>query len=218
MDSRLKSCGNDNRNTDRVLGFTFIELLLALSLYAVVLMIVAASLRGGLTVWERDESNSKRNFDLNLFWDKMAEEFENMVSLAPVPFVGKKTEIQMTTVTNALSLKKKGKQFVKVQYRLEGENLIRQEFNLLEVLQKKLSPKPAVSQVWLEGVRRFSFQYAYKGAKGGVVWKDDWKQEEERLGFPFGIKVALDMKQDKDLLLHAEKIFFVPDGMEKAYS
>lgn len=199
-------------------GFTLIELLLALSLYTIVLLIVAASLRGGLTVWERDETNSRRNFDFDLLWAKMAEEFENMVSLASVPFVGEKNEIQMTALTQIMSTKKKGTQFIKVQYRLEGEKLVRQEFGLLDALQKKTSPRPVASQVWLEGVRKLLFQYAYKGEKGSVVWKDDWKQDENKIGFPFGIKIILDVNQDQNQPLHAEKVFFIPDGMRKSYS
>ena len=96
--------------------------------------------------------------------------------------------------------------------------MIRQEINLLDVLQKKTSARPILSQTWLEGVRKLLFQYAYKGAKGGIAWKDDWKQEEDKSGFPFGIKVILDMRQDKDQLLHIEKVFFVPDGMKKSSS
>ena len=196
-------------------GLTLIELLLALSLYTIVLFIIAASLRGGLTVWERDEKSSKRNFDLDLFWAKMAEELENAVSLEPVPFVGKKNEIQMTTLTHGALVKKKGKRFVKVQYRLEGENLVRQEFNLPEVLQKKLSVRPIGTQVWLEGVRKILFQYAYTGAKGVIVWKEEWEQKENDIGFPFGIKVTLDRYQDNEIV-HAEKIFFIPDGMRRS--
>ncbi len=199
-------------------GFTLIELLLALSLYTLVLFITAVSLSGGLTVWERDESNSNRNLDLDLLWARMAEEFENTVSLERVPFAGKKNEIQMTALTHTASAGKRGKQFVKVQYRLEGENLVRQEFPLLEVLKKKLSIRPITNQIWLEGVRTLLFQYAYKKPKGGVLWKDEWKQDENKVGFPFGVKITVQIQADKNQPVRAEKIFYLPDGIRKSYS
>ena len=199
-------------------GFSLIELLIAISLYGTVLLVLGGTLRGGLDVWARDEKRSPATHEVDLFLAKLGEEFENSVPFSPVPFEGRSEAVLMTSVLNKISGESFGRQFSRIQYRYDGEVLYREEVDLPTFLGKQRDyEKEKFEKIWMKGVQNFSLEYAYRGQKGDVEWKKEWQQNKNKMELPFAVKVELALKREGDEPLHGEKIFFLPEGVKKAY-
>ena len=207
-------------------GFTLIELMLAMVLYSTVLLILAPTLMGGLQVWKRnqDQESAALPHEVDLLLMKMSEELESAVPFSPVPFEGKENEMAIATVLPRLSLESGGRQFSKVRYWREGETLYREEEDLASSLQKRYVPKKGKHQkIWLEGVQRLSFQYAYRSPytdreeKNQTEWHNDWRQKKDEATLPFAVKINLKWLNGSGQILEIEKDFFLPDGVRKPY-
>ena len=198
-----------------VSGLTLLELLIALSLYTCVLVILSGSLRGALDVWHRDEKSSVRIHELDFFLMKIGEELENAVPYSSVPFEGTREELRMTALSPSLT--GKAAPFKIIRYSRGGEILYREERDLAQALQEQKAFGEGSLKPWLEGVRQLSLEYAYEGKEGELEWREEWQHKKDMSELPFGIKLNLELIRGDGGLLQTEKIFFLPDGVRKAY-
>lgn len=206
----IKKSKSDHR------GFTLLEILLAVSLYAVALLILTGSLQGGIAVWKRDSTQPASVQPMDFFFAKMSQELENHVLFKPLPFEGKKNEIWLTCLVNKVIKHEIGPYFVRIHYWMEGDKLMREETNAETVLdRRKISDFLPVRTEWLSQIRKIEIRYAYFNQEKRLEWKDEWEQEKDQATFPTALKIRLEWVEETNRFLSIEKTFMIPDGWKK---
>ena len=79
-------------------GFTLVELLVALSLMAVVGGVIVATFSGGAGVWERVQCQGTQEQNLLISFEEIKKSFHNMKPFKPIPFVGKLESFSFPTL------------------------------------------------------------------------------------------------------------------------
>ena len=79
-------------------GLTLVELLVTLSMVALVSGTVVATFAGGLRVWERVKSHSTQSQWLQLAYDQLRRDLHNVRRFAPIPYEGGYDTLAFPTV------------------------------------------------------------------------------------------------------------------------
>ena len=173
-------------------GFTLIEVMLAVSILAVVVLLATAALRVGLRSWE----TGQRRVDLQqeyralveLVSESLAGAFPYQGSLGQNPervvlFQGEPGEVRFVTSAPPLSLDAPAAPFHAVVLGRTGEDTLR----LVERLVPADDPfAPGPERVLSRSVTRFTL--AYRDESG--AWQDTW-DGREAAGLPSAIRFEL---------------------------
>lgn len=204
-------------------GFTLMELLVALSIFAVIAICLYSVFSGGVGVWRKQEKIFKYSHSIELALDKMAKELRNAIDYSQPPlhpdspeegkklkFEGDEKNLSFMTVHDNNIMKisyffvsspdRKGVLKKKISYQKEG-------------FDEEKHPE----SVFIEGLDKLYFEYAYQGTdkEEPPEWQKEWGDEAVKEGpkKPVGVRVTLEFKepdQEKQEILR--KTVFIPTG------
>ena len=199
-------------------GFTFIELLIAVSIFAVVAIALYSTFFAGISVWRRSGPDGSVYQDVKFAFDDIAKDLKNAVYLSGDEesifiFSGSAEEIAFITLEPTFSEEDTGRELVKVAYSFdesEGQ-LIRKRADILAGFDVEKAEK----EVLLDGLEGFTLEYCYDSGDEDApyLWEEEWEDDEMRL--PRGVKVVFLIKTEtagKQPLKFSE-IIFVPTGI-----
>lgn len=176
--------------TDR--GFTLIEIVLALSTLAVVVLLATAALRIGLRAWEAGQRRADLQQESRALVELVGEAlagatpYRGRVSLSPervVLFEGEPEEVRFVTSAPPLTLEAPAAPFHAVVLGRKGDDALR----LVERLVPAEEPfAPGPERVLSRSVTRFTL--AYRDEAG--AWQERWDANEAG-GLPTAVRFEL---------------------------
>ena len=191
-------------------AFTFIELLISMTIFSIIAVTIYYTLNTGIRVWRKGNNVVGQNQELRLFFTDIATDLRNAVF-----FSGSETrwdghEMAFMTLENVSYGDETIREMVKVVYEFSEPQgrLTRKKASLKEGFNEMF----AEEQRLLDDVREFSIEYCYEGAFGGgeYFWSPEWEFEDK---IPRGVKIKILLESTKDYpSLDFENIYLVPLG------
>ena len=192
-------------------GFTFIELMLAAAIFAIVALAIYTTFNSGLTAWGKAQEAQGVYQDIRLTLDRMALDLENAVLYSDkqdaVNFSGQKSSISFFSLVDLYQTIPAYPQLKKITYSLEGSGLKRLEQSYAD---SDMHSRTEYTDQMAAGLRGLNFSYLYsKQACGAVTyeWRDAW---EDSAQIPRGIIIELELGEKQGLALR--KFVFIPTG------
>ena len=192
-------------------GFTFIEMLIALALFALIAVGAYRIFFMGAQIWSKGNLAMKGTNRVRAFFNTVQEDVVNAVLL----YRGTQDDtsweagkMSFTTLANTYRDGKPGIELAKVIYYFDEKKgvLIRRYASAREGFDNELSRET----VFLEGLEDVAFGYS---SGGKSEWSDHWSMEENSDALPRGIKVRVDFSAGENIPGEGlEKVIFVPMG------
>lgn len=202
-------------------AFTFMELLIALTIFSIIASSIYHTMSAGIRVYRRGNVVIRDNQKLRLFFNAISQDMRNAT-----PYSEEKNnfyiesewlseKIAFITIINVFADEGIVGELAKVSYYMdeearEGNRLIRKcatvEYGFDEEAAEEEAPLEGLEDFTLEGL---SFQYCYK-----VMDEYDWRKDEEfEGGIPQGVKIelALKNKANNDIKTYTQTVF-IPMG------
>lgn len=206
------------RHKDREKGFTFVELIVAVTIFSIIAVSIYSTFSAGLRVWRRTNPVIEANQSARFFFNIIAMDLKNAVKYTAAKdepnFEGDDKRIAFITLVDMPAEDGRArKELAKVIYELKAVTeekkeryaLIRSVAAAGEALDEKKAFPSEVMSVASE--KDFGFKYAYiegspKDKEYSYRWKDEW-EEEDRTNIPRGVKIKAGS---------FEKTVFIPMG------
>jgi general secretion pathway protein J len=173
-------------------GFTLVEVVLAVSIAAVVVLLATAGLRVGLRAWESGQRRADLQQESRALVELISESlagtfpYQGRPGLSPervVLFQGEPEEVRFVTSAPPLTLDAPATPFHAVVLGRKGDDALK----LIERLMPADEPfAPGPERVLSRSVTRFSL--AYRDENGG--WQDRWDAREAG-GLPTAVRFEL---------------------------
>ncbi len=170
-------------------GFTFVELLVTLTLIGLVGAATVAMLAGGIRVWERTQGSSVSSQQMQLAFETMRRDLHNSCLFHPIPFEGAydtfsfPAKLERETAQDGSVIREVGR----LGYYLnEREGLLcrsKVPYRLLRSSSLRDSGSMLVS-----GVERLRFSYY---ALDPVTGRYEWKQACSEVTPPLAVKIEV---------------------------
>lgn len=200
-------------------SFTVIELLIALSIFAVVAVTLYSTFSAGLSVWKRSGDTSDSYQDIRVVLDDMARDFKDMIYFSKdkesmFVFSGMPKEITLMTLEEGATEKlEPNREVVRVAYSFDdvkGE-LTGQEADIT----LGFDVNEAEKDILLKGLEDFKFEYCYYSGDEDepYLWEEEWK--DENMQIPRGIRITVFPKNGKNAKDTSKitRIIFIPTGI-----
>ncbi len=183
-------------------GFTLLELLISMTLLAVIMVIVLGAFRLGISAWEKGERSVEARQRHRIILDYLKQQLSSIHGRKRQ--TGEETVLSLRGDPKSMAffshlsiLQREPAGVVFVNYEVspsrEGERFLLRELNTL-------SPHEAVSgyhafdgygEVLLQGVRSVEFEYLSEDQENGRPrWQETWDEKRDGL-FPLAVKVIL---------------------------
>ena len=196
----------------RTNGLTFVELLIAAMMFALLSVGLSYQLRGGITVWRRSQASTEQTQQVRMLLYTLARDCRNAILIDPAAARPKPEflpeRLSLTTIEPAPTGVAGTPALVYVTYRIDGSGqantLVRhsQPYDLAAAGDSGEERTMAL----LSGIREFRLRYAHArptASEGDPkwVWKERWQADEPwqaEDGMPRFIELALTQAASPD--------------------
>lgn len=190
-------------------GVTLIELIVAVSIFAVISVAVYSTFAMGLSIWRRTQKAQVMYQNIRLALDEMARDLQNAVvyfdssQTTAINFEGEKDRISFYSLVDGYQTTPPYPQLRKISYTLgDSGNLQR-----LEQVHQGADIAPETEEIASQ-VANLSFFYSYEdnGALG-YEWRRDWEPNER---IPESVRIELELNTGNKPVF--SKYVFIPTG------
>jgi len=198
-------------------AFTFIEILIALTIFSIIALSLYSTFFSATSVWKRSADENRLYQEARWSLETIAKELRNAIILDYRKsysdfsvFEGNSNSISFLCVTED-GIKK-------VSYFLEEDGpdvlLKRQEIALIDAFQV-WEPEVAVeifSSLVSQGGLKFKYAYISVEAEEEIGWQDTWQDNQS---LPKGVKIELILKnpRSQEIKIIFNKTVFIPRGV-----
>lgn len=195
--------------------FTFIELLISVTIISFLGIVIYSVFANGITAWRRGNKDRTYARNIRLITEKVVRELRNTFKFSNIAFEGTEDSIMFPALIRVES--KTGQGQTESHYEVgrlaffydDKENaLCEEEKTYGEVFNEE---KIGKGKVLIRHLRKLEFSYCYlDNATGDYKWKRDWKKEEQD-SIPQAVKIKMVFEKSagrQDL----EKTIFIPIG------
>lgn len=193
-------------------AFTFIELLLAFTIFSIVATSVYYTLTAGLNVYKYGNNSMKQNQQLRTFFDFLSNDLANAVNYSKILPKWQKDRLAFTALVDSFYNDQSYSQIAKILYELnkEKKTVVRKEAAVDLGFNEDFSSGNDL----LENVDDVSFSYCFKSLDSDnsqdFEWKNIWPKIEL---LPRAVKVKVVFLEKQGLTKKIyEKIIFIPSG------
>ena len=158
-------------------GFTLLELLIAILIFAVIVSAVYSTLYSGIKVWNEGDAQTRFPESSQMALNRMTKDIRNATKFSEIKFEGEKHSISMPVIKGSIC---------KVSYYLDNDNIIRDIQTYPESLRGQTKKRELVS-----GIQELVFSYCNSEKE----WKDSW----EEANLPYAVKLSIKSKEDNVL-------------------
>ncbi|MCD6459241.1 prepilin-type N-terminal cleavage/methylation domain-containing protein [bacterium] len=209
-------------------NFTLLELLIALSLFATIMVSLYSALSVGIVAWKRGDRGSTVHQKARIILDTISSDIRNCIYFSYIQFVGKANEVYFPVSMVVREGNKEAKgvfdtNIFKITYLLERKSyrskyksLMRKQERFLDVTSKKqVKPKELAGDV-----QSLSFEYSYKVdenleeiSETPVEWHNEYKIKNK---IPMGVIIKLVVVEGAGTEFEEkhsfERTVFIPQG------
>jgi len=166
-------------------SFTFIELLVVITLFSILSLAVYTTFSSGIRIWRRIQDTSILQRRVFLGLERISQDLRQALDFSKIGFSGKINEVGFPFLSAE-------NEILRVSYFLEAETVYRKQENFKDIIEEKDNPK---IRSMLSGIDDLKFSFAYQeDGKKEYTWKDTWGKEEDMPGIPKAIKMELKTK------------------------
>jgi len=213
-------------------GFTLMELMVALSIFAVITLTLYSAFAGGIGIWRRQEKGFKYGHNIRLVLTRMSKELrmtiikyhepstdvvvpgfsvEDEETVSGLGFMGNASDISFVTLING--------RIAQVSYSFESDmdedgKLVRTETFQEDGFKARVEDQEDFEsgEVLISGLGNCVFEYAYVGEDedSPPVWQGSWGMEDE---LPKGVKIKLEFKEGDEVKEVFTKTVFIATGV-----
>lgn len=182
-------------NAQNKKAMTLIEVLVVVSIIALLSFAIYTSLSSGIRVWRRSQ-NVVLEEDIVLFFDRVSRDLHNAFEYSLIKFEGKEDSMSFATIVQVLPDANSGfsqdeyiEQIGKVEYSFDGNNdiLLRKEANYSQAVKEKFAAERPV----LRSVERVRFRYIYYTDEGEFLSSEMLKT------LPAGVEIEVTFSDTK---------------------
>lgn len=171
----------------QVRGFTFIELLVVVSVIFILSLAIYATFSNGIKVWQRINQPLQQD-DLYLFLDRFYLDLRNTFNFGGFKFLGREDNLEFAVIVDNPSSEMGGRTVGEVIYSYNEQE---EEFRRIE---KDFSQAYVDSEgrVWktIKNIKSLKLQYYfYDKIKNEYLWSNEWLKED----FPLAVRVELEL-------------------------
>lgn len=200
------------------LGFALIELLVAVSIFAVVAAVVYTTLYTGIRAYNKTQQQLELNQEINQVLDRMSLELRNCYDAEHIEgneesgFTADAQSISFFTIVNKYSEGSFKKMIVRISYNFGDEKLFKKT-----QLDKGafLDPENFSEEELISNIKELSFQYLYSkeespDAEKTYEWKSAWQYKEF---IPQGVRIQITKYDPKTgLSINLKRDIFIAQG------
>ncbi len=201
------------------IAFTLIELLIAISIFAIVAVALYSTFFAGISVWKKSGEGGNIYQDAKFVFDDIKRDLQNAIYLSKdeesiFTFSGEAEEISFITLQPVfLEEDISRKELVKVTYGFDaGKN---QLISLKAEKSLGFDTEKAEKEILLDGVEKFTIFYCYDTGDEDdpYEWKEEWEDRDMRI--PRGVKIISLIRSGGDTkdTLEFTKTIFIPIGV-----
>ncbi len=184
-------------------AFTFIELIIAITIFSIIAISIYSTFRAGTRVWLRSNSIIEVNQATRVFFDTISSDLKNAIKYteAGPNFEGEAQRVSFITLVNVYSSEAQlHTELAKVVYYFDsGKKAINRT---LAIKKEGLNENVAKGVDLVNNLNEINFKYCYKSESLDTpyVWKDKWDEEDK---IPRGVRIKAGA---------FEKTIFIPTG------
>ena len=197
----------------REAGFTFIELLLALTLFAVIASGVYRTFYMGTQIWSKCNLMMKESHALRVLFNALSQDAVNSTvfySDDPQETLWEKRQMRFATLENIYQDGKLDTELARVEYRFDPKKgALSRKYVPVSIGSDKKTVKETV---FLQDLEDAIFEYSPAGNVPGTgsVWSETWTGEKNG-DLPGGIRVRVRLKATRDMPGEQfEKVIIMP--------
>lgn len=165
-------------------GFTFIELILVITLLSVVSLAMFAVFNNGIKIWQRINKQLPQE-DIAIFLDKFNRDLRNSFEFEGIKFTGGRQEISFATLVSSRQLGCRTVGRVTYSYQPFEARLSRRQDDFSQAFS---SQENEFSQP-LNNIKSLKFQYYfYNQDAKEYLWLDDWGKDS----LPLAVRIELE--------------------------
>lgn len=183
----------------KINAFTLLELLIASSIFIIVIISIYSAFQTGLFGYRNIEKNIEIDQTARQILDRINLELRNSFSYSKTEskFMGEKNKISFLTLIDTYTQSKVTEDFALVSYLFENKKVMR----LCRLNAESLNDKLQDYEEMADNINTIDFTYITFNAGGEKKEKDNW---DDLVNLPTAIKVKLVIKDEKT---NTEKIF-----------
>jgi prepilin-type N-terminal cleavage/methylation domain-containing protein len=186
------------------IGFTLLELLLAISLFCIISVAIYSSMAVGIKIHKRGGNLTGKYNDVSFAFERIGQDLRSAISINNIYFSGSEQDMSFYAIQ---AISGGQKELSKITYLLEKEKSCYDFLRLRESYPDSLQASHAKGDVLLDSVSELNFNYGFfkKQASGDQIlqWKSEWKDE----GVPRMVRIRFSIKGES-----FEDIVYCPAG------
>lgn len=213
---------NSRGNNKTKLAFTFIEVLIGLTIFSIIAMSLYSTFFSGTSAWKKSDDLNRLYQEARWSLDTIAKELRNAIILS---YKNKYPGFAFFqgTPDNISFLVEDEYDIKKVSYFLEakengednsGFSLKREQVFLIDSLQptEQEKSKETFSTLVSEGGIKFSYPYMVSATGEDIEWRDKWQDSNN---LPAGVKIELVLQnaRNPNSKVSFYKTVFIPMGI-----
>ncbi|GEM_PF-2360625 len=193
-------------------GFTFVELLVSILIFSVIVVSLYSTFRVGLAAYRKGEREVSLNQNLRLCLDQMALDFRNGYKFSDTQsaFIAEDGKLSFYCLKKINSSGNKSRlEICRIEYFRDQDKLLRAIFAGKLAFSDR---REAKTEVILNNIAKLAIEFPYQqeGAEE-IVWKDYWLEPD---ALPLGIRISLEIKNpgNPGPALKMTKFIYLPLG------
>ncbi|MFH1678016.1 MAG: type II secretion system protein GspJ [Candidatus Omnitrophota bacterium] len=174
-------------------GFTFIEMVIVMSMFSLIGMTIYITLSNGIKIWQRLNQTAAQE-DINIFFDRISRELGNTFEFSAVSFQGGEDRISFVNLLSASGLNQEEAGIGEVSYTYNKTNryLTREERDYSQIYK---GDSGDVKEL-LKDIDSLGFSYYfYDEEEKEYYWQEQWQGKD----FPLAVKIELEFAYGRQL-------------------
>ena len=190
-------------------GFTLIEILMAITLVAVISLAVYGSFSSGVRIMRRIAHPAFEE-EASVVFEKISRELENSFLNADIPFTGEKDRFAFATIIRSEPVLGGARAVGQVTYFYDsyGKSMSRRQEDVHQIYKEQEGPAKPL----FEHVHALHFQYfGYETSQSQYLWTDDWDPALKKNKSPMAVKIEFEF-DDGETRQNLTRTIAIPVG------
>jgi len=176
-------------------GFTLIEVLVAVTIIAVIVLSIYSAFNTGITAYKKMDTAFSSFQDARIILNVIETDLKNsfIYSEESSFFKGGSSALDFFSILNTYDKDEKYNSLCRIKYTLEGNTLKRTVYGGFAALG---DDENAQAQELSNSIEKIDFEYAYIGSGDdkAIIWRNVWPQKDNQTGqLPLAVKIKLSL-------------------------